>query len=335
MNFLVADIGGTKSLLALARLGPQGWQFEHRTRLVSSDFPSAEDLIRHWLQTSMPEDRQLDGIGLALAGPVVSVDGAVRARTTNLDWPIMSEQALGRELGAPTVLINDFAAIGASLDALGPGDTVTLQPGAGDPAGLRLVVGAGTGLGTCAVGPPPGSQLFPGEGGHADFAPADDWQAALAQWVRGQEGRCSREHLLSGAGIARIAAYLLQQSADTALAQAMREADPAAAIGALAERGHAGALQVAERFVSIYGGQLGDLALSALPRGGVFIAGGIAPRWLQHFQAPGFLRSFRNKAPMQKLLEELPLHLIVHPEPGLLGAAVAVHRAVEPVGENA
>jgi glucokinase len=335
MNFLVADIGGTKTLLALARLGPQGWQFEHRARLVSSDFPSAHALIRHWLQTSMPEDRQLDGIGLALAGPVASVDGAVRGKTTNLDWPVMSEQELGRELGATTVLINDFAAIGASLDALGPDDTATLQSGAGDPAGLRLVVGAGTGLGTCAVGPPPRSQLFPGEGGHADFAPADDWQAALAQWVRGQEGRCSREHLLSGAGIARIAAYLQQQSTDTGLAQALQEADPAATIGELATQGHAGALQVVERFVSIYGGQLGDLALSALPRGGVFIAGGIAPRWLQHFQAPGFLRSFRDKAPMQKLLEELPLHLIVHPEPGLLGAAVAVHRAVEPVGENA
>lgn len=334
MNFLVADIGGTKTLLALTRLGPQGWQFEHRARLVSSDFPSADALIRHWLQTSMPEDRQLDGIGLALAGPVASVDGAVRGKTTNLDWPVMSEQELGRELGATTVLMNDFAAIGASLDALGPGDTATLQSGAGDPAGLRLVVGAGTGLGTCAVGPPPRSQLFPGEGGHADFAPADDWQAALAQWVRGQEGRCSREHLLSGAGIARIAAYL-QQSTDTGLAQALQEDDPAATIGELAAQGHAGALQVAERFVSIYGGQLGDLALSALPRGGVFIAGGIAPRWLQHFQAPGFLRSFRDKAPMQKLLEELPLHLIVHPEPGLLGAAVAVHRAVEPVGENA
>lgn len=335
MNFLVADIGGTKTLLALARLGPQGWRFEHKARLVSSDFPSAGDLLRQWLRARMPEDRQLDGIGLALAGPVASVDGGVRAKTTNLDWPVMSEQELGKELGAPTVLINDFAAIGASLDALGPGDTVTLQSGARDSSGLRLVVGAGTGLGTCAVGPPPRSQLFPGEGGHADFAPADDWQAALAQWVRGQEGRCSREHLLSGAGIARIAAYLQQQSADTGLAQALREADPAAAIGELAERGHAGALQVAERFVSIYGGQLGDLALSALPRGGVFIAGGIAPRWLQHFQAPGFLRSFRSKAPMQQLLEELPLHLIVHPEPGLLGAAVAVHRAVEPVGETA
>ncbi|TVP82696.1 ROK family protein [Thioalkalivibrio sp.] len=335
MSFLVADIGGTKTLLALAQPGPEGWRFEHKTRLTSSDFPSAGDLIRHWLQTAMPEGRPLDGIGLALAGPVKSIDGSVRAKATNLDWPVMDEGELGRELGAPTLLINDFAAIGASLDALEPDDTVTLQPGAAESAGLRLVVGAGTGLGTCAVGPPPRSQLFAGEGGHADFAPADDWQAALAQWVRGQEGRCSREHLLSGPGIARIAAYLQQQSSDTGLAQALQEADPAAAIGALAAQRHAGALQVAERFVSIYGGQLGDLALSALPRGGVFIAGGIAPRWLQHFQTPGFLRSFRNKAPMQKLLEELPLHLIVHSEPGLLGAAVAVHRAVETVGENA
>ena len=335
MSFLVADIGGTKTLLALAQPGPDGWHFEHKTRLPSNDFRSAGALIRHWLQSTGSKDRPLDGIGLALAGPVKSVEGSLRAQATNLDWPVMDEGELGRELGAPTVLINDFAAIGASLDALGPKDTVTLQPGAAESAGLRLVVGAGTGLGTCAVGPPPRSRLFAGEGGHADFAPADDWQAGLAQWIRSQEGRCSREHLLSGPGIARIAAYLQRQSADTGLAQALQKADPAAAIGALAAQGHAGALQVAERFVSMYGGQLGDLALAALPRGGVFIAGGIAPRWLQHFETPGFLRSFRNKAPMQKLLEELPVHLIVHPEPGLLGAAVAAHRALEPAGENA
>jgi glucokinase len=335
MNYIVADIGGTKTLIALARQVSGAWHFAHRARVASGDYHSVEDLIREWLHTAIPGGVQIAGIGLGLAGPVRSAGRSTHGRATNLDWPDIDAGELSRQFGAPTVLINDFAAIGASLDALGPVDIVTLQPGYPDHSGLRLVVGAGTGLGTCLVGPPPESRLFAGEGGHADFAPADDWQAGLAAWVRTREGRCSREHLLSGPGIGRIAAYLQEEAQDPALAEALEASDPAAAIGRLAEGGNPAALQIAQRFVSIYGGQLGDLALAALPRGGVFIAGGIAPRWLHLFQTPGFLQSFRNKAPMQSLLEELPLHLIVHPEPGLLGAAVAVHRAVEPVGENA
>jgi glucokinase len=334
MNFVVADIGGTKTLIALARRVSGTWHFEHRARVASGDYRCVEDLIRQWLHASIPGGGQIAGIGLGLAGPVRSAGRSAHGRATNLDWPDIDAGELSGQFGAPTLLINDFAAIGASLDALGPEDIVTLQPGHPDPSGLRLVVGAGTGLGTCLVGPPPESRLFAGEGGHADFAPADDWQAGLAAWVRAREGRCSRERLLSGPGIARIAAYLQEEEQDPTLAEALEAADPAAAIGALAADGHPIALRVAEQFVGIYAGQLGDLALAALPRGGVFIAGGIAPRWLQHFRAPGFLPAFRNKAPMQSLLEELPLHLIVHPEPGLLGTAVAVHRAVEPVGEN-
>jgi glucokinase len=335
MNYVVADIGGTKTLIALARRVAGTWHFEHRSRVASGDYRCVEDLIRQWLHTCMPGGGQIAGIGLGLAGPVRSADGSTVGRATNLDWPDIGAGELSRQFGAPALLINDFAAIGASLDALGRKDTVTLQPGDPDTSGLRLVVGAGTGLGTCLVGPPPESRLFPGEGGHADFAPADAWQAKLVEWVRSREGRCSRERLLSGPGIARIAAYLQEEALDPALAEALEAADPAAAIGKLAEGGHPMALRVAARFVSIYGGQLGDLALAALPRGGIFVAGGIAPRWLQHFRAPEFLQSFRNKAPMQRLLEELPLQLIVHPEPGLLGTAVAVHRAVEPAGENA
>lgn len=334
MNYIVADVGGTKTLIAIARYDAGNWKFERKTRMVSRDYPSAEAMIARWVQSLGSKSESWAGIGIALAGPVQSLGDFTSGRATNLDWPELCSRDLARQFDVPTVLINDFAAIGASLDALDPADTVSLQTGNIDTKGLRLVVGAGTGLGTCLVGPPPESLLFAGEGGHAGFAPANGWEATLAEWIRHREGRCSREHVLSGPGIARIAAYLQAHSPDAALAEALRGADPAAAIGTMAQRGSTRALQVIERFVSIYGGQLGDLALGALPRGGVYIAGGIAPRWLHHFQGPEFIRAFRDKAPMQKLMKTLHLSLIVHPEPGLLGAAVAIQQVVASFGER-
>lgn len=334
MSLIVADVGGTKTLVAHAHLEGTGWRLEGKTRLRSCDYPSLTALLHEWMDREPTSGVPISGLGLALAGPVTTAGDSTQARVTNLDWPVVDAASLGRHFGAPTTLINDFTAIGASLDALAPGDIVTLQPGQPDPEGLRLVVGAGTGLGTCLVGPFPHSRLYAGEGGHAGFAPANDWQAALADWVRNREGRCSREHLLSGPGIARIARFLNLELADRQLDDALVEPDPAAAVGRLAESGHGPALRAVECFVSIYAGQLGDLALPALPRGGIFIAGGIAPRWRTWFQTPEFLRGFRDKAPMQRLLEELPLHLIVHPEPGLLGAAVAAQRALATAGEH-
>ena len=332
MNLVVADIGGTKTLVALAREEKGAWQFTHRKRLVSGEHRSLPELLDVWIGSELPDPVEIAGIGLALAGPVTGSGQQTQARVTNLDWPPLDADELGRRFDAPTVLINDFAAIGAGLDALGTEDTVTLQSAEAEREGLRLVVGAGTGLGTCLVGPAPDSRLYAGEGGHADFAPADAWQSALADWVRRREGRCTREHLLSGRGIARLAAFLNREASDHDLGRALEAADPAAAISRLADARHGPALQVIQRFVSIYARQIGDLALAALPRGGIFIAGGIAPRLQDHFQTPAFIGAFRDKAPMQELMEGLPLHLIVHPEPGLLGAAVTAHRAVATAG---
>jgi len=333
MSILAADVGGTKTLLALARPAADGWRFEHRTRFASGDYPALEPMIERWLAAVPPERLPLAGIGLALAGPVRAEGGSSHATVTNLTWPRIDALELSRRLGAPVTLLNDLSAIGACLPALAPGDSVILQQGQEDPSGLRLVVGAGTGLGTCLVGPAPRHRVFPGEGGHADFAPSDDWEAALAEWIRTRLGRCSREHVLSGPGIGRIAGFLHERSPNPVLAEALSRHDSGAAIGALAERGEPEALRVVERFVRIYGSELGNLALAALPAGGVYIAGGIAPRWLGQFHAPAFLDAFRNKPPMQGLLSGLTLRLITHPEPGLLGAAVAAYRNLESAGE--
>ncbi|WP_019571150.1 glucokinase [Thioalkalivibrio sp. ALMg3] len=325
MDLIVADVGGTNTRVARAHRDADGWSLHEGERYRSREHPDLASILERW-RTEVATVDTFAAAGLAVAGPVHHG----RARVTNLPWTALDTTTLADHLGLPVTLLNDFAAIGASLDALQPQDCETLQEGAHDPAGLRLVAGAGTGLGTCLVGPPGAATIFPGEGGHARFSPSGAEEAALGDFVARELGYCTREHLLSGRGIARIGHFELDRQPDPELAQALETAEPAAAIGELALAGHPAAQAVIDRFVGIYAGQLADMALTALPTGGVFLAGGIAPRWLETFRGPRFRSTFRNRPPMTHLLEQLPVALIMHPEPGLLGAAVYASRSVKP-----
>ncbi|WP_018946256.1 glucokinase [Thioalkalivibrio sp. AKL17] len=334
MQLIVADVGGTNTRLARAEYARGRWQLHATTHYPSREYADLGSILRDWLAHPEQADAEFAGAGLAIAGPV---QGG-RGRVTNLDWPELDAAELATSAGVPVALLNDFAAVGACLEALTPEDRLILQNGEADPAGPRLVTGAGTGLGTCLVTPPAGADtppaIHPGEGGHARFSPTDAEETELAAFVTAEAGLCTREHLLSGRGIARIGRFELQRRDDPELGRALAAAEPAAAISALADTGHAAALQVVRRFVTLYAGQLADMALTALPRGGVFIGGGIAPRWTDHFLAPAFREAFRARPPMEDLLERLPVELIIHPEPGLLGAAVAASRA-RPHGASA
>ncbi|MGM0553162.1 MAG: glucokinase [Pseudomonadota bacterium] len=327
-DLIVADIGGTNTRVARARYAAGHWSLHDTGVYPSREHPDLSGILQQWRRDRAPAGVEFRAAGLAVAGPVTPDDGDTEARVTNLrHWPALRAAALGDTLGLPVALINDFAAIGASLDALdNEHDLLRLQHGTPAPDGLRLVAGAGTGLGTCLVGPAQAPAIYAGEGGHARFSPASHDEADLAAFVAKQEGFCTREHLLSGAGIARIAAFEQARRPDAEVERALCSDDPAAAIHELAERGHPAALGVVERFVRLFGGQLADMALTALPRGGVFLAGGIAPRWSRHFQDPAFRAAFTNRPPMAHLLEPLPVALIMHPQPGLLGAAVSALR---------
>ncbi|WP_026287482.1 glucokinase [Thioalkalivibrio sp. ALJ24] len=330
MQLIVADVGGTNTRLARAEYAHGTWHLHAITRYPSREYPGPDAILADWLARPEQAGVQFRGAGLAVAGPV----HGEHARVTNLDWPALTASDLAASAGVPVALLNDFAAVGACLEALTPEDRLILQQGEADPSGPRLVTGAGTGLGTCLVTPnttgdgePVPPAIHPGEGGHARFSPADAEENELAAFVTAEAGLCTREHLLSGRGIARIGRFELERRDDPELGRALAAAEPAAAISTLADTGHAAALAVIRRFVTLYAGQLADMALTALPRGGVFIGGGIAPRWADHFLAPAFREAFRARPPMEDLLERLPVELIIHPEPGLLGAAVAASRA--------
>jgi glucokinase len=174
------------------------------------------------------------------------------------------------------------------------------------------VLGPGTGLGT-AIGAagPGGWHAIQGDGGHADLAPVDDEELKIWQRLRRLHGRLSAESVLSGPGLERL--Y-------SALADGARLG--AAEIDAAAWRGEPAALEAHALFTRWLGRVAGNLALIAGARGGLFLVGGILPRWGDRFDVAAFRHAFEDKAPYTEWLRAIPSYLVMHPQPGLLGLAV-------------
>lgn len=324
---LAGDVGGTKTLLQLAESGAGGLRVLHERRFDSCRYPGLVEVLADFFHAAPLAPHQLHSACFGVAGPL---DGQ-RAALTNLPWQI-DARAIGDHFGIERLrLLNDFEAVGYGIELLAPGDLVTLQQGRPQPHAPRAVIGAGTGLGEgLLVWQGDHYQVIASEGGHVDFAPTDEEQFGLWKHLARQYGHVSCERILSGPGLAQIYAFLRDSGAapeSPELAAAIRAGDPAAAIAGCALRGEdslaAGALDM---FVNIYGAQAGNLALTLLATGGVYVAGGIAPKIVGKLREGGFLRAFAAKGRYAALLSEIPVHVVIHPAAGLLGAAAVASR---------
>ena len=322
MRLLAGDVGGTKCWLALYEALPGGSLVELRdAQLPSAEHASLGDLARVFLG---PDAGTLAGAAFGIAGPV----RGRHVKVTNLPWEIDAGE-LERELGVPTVaLANDFVALARGLDALDDASRVTLQDAPIHPAGPRALVGAGTGLGEAIIVPGhAGPQVLSSEGGHADFAPRDRFEDALLGYLRERHGgRVSVERVVSGKGLHAIYDFIVDTGRapkDADRHAAIEAGDAGAAISAGAAAGEAACVMAVERFVQSYGAEAGNLALKVLAPGGLFVAGGIAPKMLRQLGprfAPLFLGPFRDKGRMRPLLEATRVDVVVNPKVGLLGA---------------
>lgn len=315
---LAADVGGTTTRL---RFATRAGKVLHTARYDSAAFESLEPIVARFCA-----ETGASAIGAAcfgIAGPIEvdSYTGVARARVTNLPW-IVDAAALGALLGGVRVrLVNDFQAVGLGIEILGADELVTLQASRAAPQMPRALIGAGTGLGQ-------GVLVWSGdhyepigtEGGHADFAPADGEQWALATELRARHGHVSWERLLSGDGLEAIHAFLAQ-GANVA---AMRSA--AEITHAALKQTDAIAMRALDMFVRLYGAQAGNLALTVGATGGVYIAGGIAPKIITKLRDGTFIAAFRNKGRMQRLLDAIPVYVVTNPDVGLIGATQAAVR---------
>ncbi len=311
---LAGDIGGTKTLLGLF----EGASLVLERRYASRDFADFAVLLRAFLGEA-GHAGAIDRACFGVAGPVEQG----RARVTYLPWQLEA-RALAQDFAIGRVeLVNDFAAAAQGIATLGPADLVTLQEGGAEANGPRVLIGAGTGLGVAGlIREDGGWRVVPGEGGHAGFAPADEEQADLWRFVRGRAGRVSIERVLSGPGLVEIYRFVCARGGSADVPDPLAADNPAAMIGetALAEPASLAAAAV-DLFVRIYGAVAGDLALTFMARGGVYLAGGIAPKLLPRLRQGGFLAAFRDKAEHARLMPGFPVRLVVDEKLGLRGAA--------------
>lgn len=309
MELLAGDIGGTKTLLLRAR-----WQAGRLETLAEARFDSAAradlaDIVCEFL-AGVPAPQ---AACFAVAGPVQAAPGGgTQARITNLPWLLDSDR-LARSLGIGRVdLINDLAAVGHGIAMLTPSDVLTVQAGQPQADGLRAVIGIGTGLGMALVVPgDPGWRVFPSEGGHVDFAPLDEQQVRLREFARKRLSidRVSCERLTAGPGLTLIHEFL------------GGDAPEPEAVAARAEAGDALASAAMQLFAALCGAVAGDLALTCLPFGCLYLAGGVVQKNLPLFSTPAFLDAFYAKGRMAGLLRQVPVRAITEPRVGLLGAA--------------
>jgi len=320
--FLAGDIGGTKTLLALA---DETGEILCERRYASSDYADFATLLRAFLREA-GDPAAIRTACFAVAGPVE----ANRAKVTYLPW-LIDGPALEHafDIGQVEVL-NDFAAAAQGIDTLAPQDLIELQNSTPLARATRVVIGAGTGLGLAGLLWEDGSwRTVAGEGGHIGFAPANEEQLALWRFMTQRHGRATAERVLSGAGLADIYRHLLEQGQACDTPDPLQAAAPAAHIGGLAlHKPDSLSAQAVALFAQIYGAYAGDMALLFMARGGVYLAGGIAPKILPMLIRGEFMAAFLAKAAHARLMPNFPVHVVVNEKVGLLGALhIATHLA--------
>lgn len=328
MKVMAGDVGGTKTLLQIAEVGDGRIEVLHQEHFLSQEYPDFESLLRDYL-ADVPAAlcTGIDSACFGVAGPISDAEqGNRRARVTNLPWDIAEAKLRTLLQVARVRLINDFCATASGIAVLGPDDLAVLNPGSPQARAPRLVIGAGTGLGVAQLLWSEGRyRAFPSEGGHIHFAPTDALQMELLAYLQKRYGRVAYERVVSGGGLVNIYSFLHQraQDADPANLQSiLASPDSAAAITALAHADDPLARQAVSLFVSIYGAIAGDLALLTLAHGGVYVAGGIAPKLLHEMHAGMFMEAYLHKGRMSSLVKQMPVFIVLAKDVGVLGATL-------------
>lgn len=317
-TLLAADIGGTKTLLQLSHADGEVIAQQRFDNHAYADF---ESLLTTFLSTIPANYLPVRSACFAIAAPV----SGRQVQLTNLAWIIDADKLLADFPIAELYLINDFAAVGHGIGELGDEDLIVLQQGEPQAKALRAVIGAGTGLGQAILSPiHKGWRVWPTEGGHTDFAPQEPAQQPLLAKLFQRFEHVSYERVLSGAGLVMLHQFIAEQqgittytalSAEQISEQAMLQSEPVA-------------IATMQLFIQLYGAQAGNLALTTLPRAGIFIAGGIAVKNSALFKYGHFMQSFLAKGRMRGVLEKIPVYLVNNPDVGLRGARLLARNAL-------
>jgi len=311
---LLADIGGTNARFAIVESPDAPFRDLGRTPTADHADPIAaiERFVLPRLDVA-PRSAIL-AVAAVIAGEAIAF--------TNNHW-ILEPARLRAALALDTVVVvNDFEAQALALPHLAGDDLVALGGGRRRPDATMAVIGPGTGLGVALMVHARGVWIpVPGEGGHVDYAPRGEREAAIVAEVSraaravGGDGRVSAETVLAGPGIARVHRAVRTLRGDTPGTL------DAAGVTAAFEAGDPAAIETMGFFAAALGRVAGDVALMSLPYGGVFLAGGIPPRVLPLLADGRFRAAFEDKWPYLEMMAGFATAVVVHPLPAFVGLA--------------
>jgi glucokinase len=318
---LAGDVGGTKTLVGLFDSLPARPRPIVVREFETLAYESLTAIIRDFATDERARDAAIESACFGVAGPVAGH----LADLTNVPWRV-DAHAIASTFNIPDVsLLNDVQAMAYAVPLLHARELHALQEGEGFPGGNIALIAAGTGLGEALLHNVDG-RLIPSatEAGHADFAARTETETALLRDITEREGRAEVESVVSGRGLLNIhrTTHRLRRQSCLAVQDLTDDEAPARISTAALERRCPGCVEALDAFVDAYGAEAGNLALRSVATGGVYVGGGIAPRILPALDDGRFIKSFVNKGAFESMLQKIPVHVILMPEAGLLGAAV-------------
>lgn len=316
---LAGDVGGTKTDIGFFEAGRTRPIARATATYSSRDADSLDTIVGRMLER---HPFKIETACFGIAGPVINGE----CRATNLPW-VVAEKKLARRFGwKQTKLINDLGATAMAIPLLNHREMHPLN-------NVRIrkkqnigLVAPGTGLGLAILHYVDGRyRPVASEGGHANFAPSEPEEVDLWRFLRSRFGHVSMERVVSGQGLVNIYDWLKstpKYSESRETAEAMRRSDSARVISENAINANDPlCIATLQRFCQIFGSIAGDLALTGMTTGGIFLAGGIPPKILPALQRGDFMAAFQDKGRFEEFLRKIPVRVILHDQAALLGAA--------------
>jgi len=321
-GLIAGDVGGTKINLAL--FSPEQGPLKPlvRKNYSSASYDSFDAVLSDFMQQA---GAQADLAVFGVAGPI---EGTV-ARITNLSWTIDAVQ-LSARLGIGQIrLLNDLEAVAIGVPLLRPPDLHVINPGEIEEHGVIAVIAPGTGLGESYLTWNGRSYVaHASEGGHTDFAPRNGQEIQLLEYLLDRWDHVSYERICSGSGLPNVYDFLrdkvlLQEPGWLKTEMETVEDKTALIIETAMDEARTCDLcrECLRMFVTVLGAEAGNIALKLLPRGGIYIGGGIPPRIKDAFSSYGFMDAFLRKGRLSRILTGIPIRIILNTDVGLIGSA--------------
>ena len=329
---LAGDIGGTKTNLGLFIRGKRRPRLKVIETYSSREALKLEDIIEQFLER---HPVSIAGACFGIAGPVVNG----RCRTTNLPWDVSEARIKGLFRWKRIRLINDLTATAQAIPLLNSRELVSLnraRPRRGQNLGL---VAPGTGLGKALLIFQDGQYIpVSSEGGHVDFSPNNETQIKLWHYLHKRYGHVSIERVLSGPGLLNIYSWVkgsTRYKEPAWLSQRMKEIDPSSVIteAAMNDKNPL-CMKTLDIFVSIFGAVAGNLALTGMTTGGVYLGGGISPKIVSVLKDGPFMTAFTNKGRFKGFLEKIPVRVVLNDRAALMGAASYALESINTANSN-